>query len=87
MGFLVESAVTGSTLELKSDQTYIGRKDGKTESAGTWSIQDGQLTMQQTHEQGKPVASTGTGTIREGVVTVKTKQRGMLVTLVFKRQP
>lgn len=88
-GFLasiVTTKVTGLTLQLADDLTYFGCKDGVPECKGTWEIEAGQLTMVQTHEQGKPVPNRCEGTIQNGALRVKVNQSGLDVTLVFHRQ-
>jgi hypothetical protein len=83
---LIESKVRGSTLELRADNTYMGRKNGKPESAGTWSMERGAVILQQTHENGEPVTNRGVGTLESDGLSVETIRHGLTIHLVFQRR-
>ena len=83
---VVEALLKGSTLTLEPDMTFVGEKAGVREMEGTWEIANGKLTMNQTHEKGKPSKDTGTGTIVDGVVTVAITKSGVPLSLMFRRQ-
>ena len=82
----LKSTFEGMSFELMDDNTFTATAPVSGSTKGTWSEASGNVTLNTTHEDGKEMASTQTGTYKDGALIVESEREGQKITLFFKKQ-
>ena len=85
---LMKPLMTGATLELKEDMTFVCTHStamSKATMKGTWLVTEGKITFNQTHHNDTEEAKTHNGSITDNVITCEMEDAGKKMTYVFNK--
>lgn len=91
---MMEGMFSKMTMTLNPDLSFagsaeismMGQEPQKSSNKGTWSIEAGKLTMNQTHQDGKEKKDTSVATYKDGTLEVSKEQMGKKVTIYMKKK-